>query len=525
MSQATHERPVAAVRGTTARLPAEYAGLAALETLLLDRFARAGYEQMRTPVLEPTELHERKSGAAIVSKLYELADGHGGSLCLRPELTAGIVRAYTAAPEAPPLPFRVAQAGSVFRREKAPAPGLWREFRQVGVELIGAGGPAADAEAISLADWAAAESGVNGVTIRLGHVGLILEMLRRSGLPAAARAALVETFGEAAAEGGDATALERGLDNLADWLAATGGADEEPIASVTSADDGGVDRLFRTLVPVINGRRQGHEIVGRLRRKWDLGHSLRGTLDRVRGHARALAALQGPPGEVLDRLARDHADLAPDSVAELRALVATLGHHGIDPGRIHLDIGFGRGIGFYSQVIFELIAPTQAGPVEVCGGGRYDGLARVLGSDRDDRGVGFAFGLERLAAARDGASGDLSRRRGVVVVGGEGRDGEGDRAAIRLATLLRSQGCPVHLMADGSVEEGRSYARALGLTKTFEVAQSESPGSQNPLLWVEGDVGGAEVVGGREVRPGGPFGFVREEDLVAFARAEAGAQR
>ena len=47
-------------------------------------------------------------------------------------------------------------------------------------------------------------------------------------------------------------------------------------------------------------------------------------------------------------------------------------------------------------MIFELVVATPGGPVEVCGGGRYDGLARVLGSDRDDRGVGFAFGLERL---------------------------------------------------------------------------------------------------------------------------------
>ena len=50
-------------------------------------------------------------------------------------------------------------------------------------------------------------------------------------------------------------------------------------------------------------------------------------------------------------------------------------------------------------MIFELVVPTPGGPIEVCGGGRYDGLARVLGSDRDDRGAGFAFGLERLAEA------------------------------------------------------------------------------------------------------------------------------
>src|SRR4051812_15895573 len=85
------ERPIGQVRGTRDWLPDEFARLSALETLLLDRFARAGYVPMRTPILEFTELHERKSGAGIVSKLFAVADGDP-RLCLRPELTASIVR-------------------------------------------------------------------------------------------------------------------------------------------------------------------------------------------------------------------------------------------------------------------------------------------------------------------------------------------------------------------------------------------------------------------------------------------------
>jgi histidyl-tRNA synthetase len=84
-------------------------------------------------------------------------------------------------------------------------------------------------------------------------------------------------------------------------------------------------------------------------------------------------------------------------VADLGELVEGRGQRGIEASRVELDLGFGRGIGFYTQMIFELVVPTAGGPVEVCGGGRYDGLTHVLGSDRDDRGVGFAFGLERLA--------------------------------------------------------------------------------------------------------------------------------
>ena len=135
---------------------------------------------MRTPVLEFTELHERKSGAGIVAKLYELAGSGPGGVCLRPELTAGIVRAYTGADEPPALPWRVSHAGPVFRHE-TPRPGRLREFQQVGVELLGASGPLADGEVIWLADWALAEAGVEGATIRLGHVGLILEMLEALG--------------------------------------------------------------------------------------------------------------------------------------------------------------------------------------------------------------------------------------------------------------------------------------------------------------------------------------------------------
>ena len=95
------ESPVLPVKGTFDHLPDDLARLAGLEVLILERFARAGYERLSTPVLEPVELHERKSGAGIVSKLFELS-GHGSSrVCLRPELTAGIVRAYAAAHDWP----------------------------------------------------------------------------------------------------------------------------------------------------------------------------------------------------------------------------------------------------------------------------------------------------------------------------------------------------------------------------------------------------------------------------------------
>ena len=448
------ESPIPAVKGTSDRLPADFARLAALESLLLDRFARAGYERLSTPVLESIELHERKSGAGIVSKLFELAD-QSGRLCLRPELTAGVVRAFTGAEPPPSLPWRVSHAGPAFRRESPSRPGRLREFHQVGVERLGDGGPVADAEIIWLASWAMEEAGVKRSTIRLGHVGLILEMLERSGLPATAQASLVERLSEAAAEGGDVGSIGRGLDHFADWLRQASTSEEVSLAAV-GPDDAGVDRLFRTLMPVVNGRRTGREIVGRLRRKWDLGHGFVDALDRVRDRARALADLKGPPGPILDRLARDYEALAPDSVASLRALVESLGHHGVDLGRLELDLGFGRGIGFYSQMVFEIVAPTASGPIELCGGGRYDGLARVLGSDRDPRGVGFAFGLERLGAVLDaqrGKQGGAEEPGPIVVVPASA---EAVPDAVRLATRVRMEGFAAILEASPGAEPATS---------------------------------------------------------------------
>jgi histidyl-tRNA synthetase len=403
------ERPVGLVRGTRDWLPAECARLAALERQLLDSFARAGYLPIRTPILEFTELHERKSGAGIVSKLFELAGAGPAGICLRPELTASIVRAFAAAAESPPLPCRVSSSGPVFRYETDPKEGKLREFTQVGAELLGAPGPAADAEVIALAERSLAQTGIADATIRIGHVGLILEALEHTGLPEAAASALIEMLSAAAAEGKGIQALESALDRLSAWLS-SGSEGRADGASIVQAGDTGVDRLFHHLVPDVTGRRSSDEIIDRLRRKWELECSLSSALGKVRDRAHALAELRGPARAVLERLDPALGGLAPESVSNLRALVEQLAAHGVDVGRVELDLGFGRGIGFYTQMIFALVVAAPTGPIEVCGGGRYDGLAHVLGSDRDDRGVGFAFGLERLAeactarAAREGMS-------------------------------------------------------------------------------------------------------------------------
>src|SRR5262249_3788780 len=191
-----------------------------------------------------------------------------------------------------------------------------REFTQVGLELIGLGGPVADAEVIGLAHRSLVQAGIAAATIRIGHVGLIVEILGETGLPPAVRTALVGMLSAAAADGGRIEALESALDDrLAGWLK-PGGEAEEIVPAVRQADNRGVDRLFRQLVPDVTGRRSGHEIIHRLRRKWDLGHSLEEILGRVRDQVHALDELRGPAREVLERPAHPLPAAAPASAAD-----------------------------------------------------------------------------------------------------------------------------------------------------------------------------------------------------------------
>ena len=476
------EAPVPLVKGTEDRLPTAYARLARLETAILASFERVGYNRLATPILEPVELHERKSGAGIVSKLFLVSGSTSPRVCLRPELTAGVVRAYTASEPAPALPWRVSHAGSAFRHEDPARPDRLREFRQVGLERLGDSGPFADAEVIWLAVAALGEVGIESPKVRIGHVGLILELLARSGLPTSAQTALIEMLSEAAAEGGDVGSIERGLDHFEGWLRRV--TDSEPGETnipAVEASGPGVERLFRTLVPVVTGRRSSQEIVGRLRQKWQLSHELADKLGRVRDQVRAVAKLRGTPNDVLDRLTRDFETWAPDSVTSIRLLIESLQHHGVDADSIILDLGLGRGIGFYSQMIFDLTVTTPNGTVELGGGGRYDGLARVFGSDRDDRGVGFAFGLERidqiLQARTDRArtAAPFATRGALVIPATIGSTS----AAVRLAAQLRKNGCRAILESGWQPTEMVERAQALAARWSVVV---DDPGNSAPIV-------------------------------------------
>jgi histidyl-tRNA synthetase len=163
-----------AVRGTRDILPEEIPSWHVIEAAARELFARYGYREIRTPVFEETELFARGIGAEtdIVSKeMYTFADRDGGSLTLRPEATAGIVRAvieHSLAGSDPAL--KLYALGPMFRRER-PQKGRYRQFHQVDVEAFGFTSPTIDAEVIELALAYLDACGVTRHELLLNSVG------------------------------------------------------------------------------------------------------------------------------------------------------------------------------------------------------------------------------------------------------------------------------------------------------------------------------------------------------------------
>ena len=164
--------PLRSVRGMSDALPDESALLSSVEACCTGVFESFGYREIRLPLLEKTGLFERSIGdtSDIVRKeMYTFEDRGGESLTLRPEGTAGCVRA---AVEHGLLNTvrRLWYAGAFFRRER-PQKGRRRQFHQAGVEVFGVADADADAEVIALADGVWRRLGIGGLQLRLNSLG------------------------------------------------------------------------------------------------------------------------------------------------------------------------------------------------------------------------------------------------------------------------------------------------------------------------------------------------------------------
>jgi len=350
-----------APRGTRDLLPNDRAVFDRLQRTAADLTARYGYQPIETPLFELTAVFERGIGEVtdvVEKELFRLAPRteESESWSLRPEPTAGIVRAYIQhGMQTWPQPVKLTTTGPMFRYDR-PQAGRYRQFWQFDVEAIGDPGPAIDAEIIELGHRFYTEAGVEGVEVLVNSIG-----------DPACRPAYIA-----------------------------------------------------------------------------------GLTDFYRGHASAL-----PPTE-LDRLERNALrllDSKDPAMAELNARAPRITDHLCEACAAHfvavrahleaLDVpfrvepGLVRGLDYYTRTAFEFYVAGREGQQQALGGGgRYDGLAALLGG-RPTPGIGFGLGLDRVALvlAEQGATAPAETGPLAVVVGADPDDTIG---RLRVATELRA---------------------------------------------------------------------------------------
>jgi histidyl-tRNA synthetase len=170
---------ISAPRGTRDLLPDEAPAWDRVEAVVRDLSARYGFERIETPIFERIDLFARglgESSDAVEKEMFRVAGAKGSEeerseWALRPEPTAGIVRAYIEhGMHVRPSPLRLWMMGPMFRYAR-PQAGRYRQFTQWDVEVIGDPGPMVDAELIELAHRFYAQVGLRGVVAQLNSIG------------------------------------------------------------------------------------------------------------------------------------------------------------------------------------------------------------------------------------------------------------------------------------------------------------------------------------------------------------------
>ncbi len=166
---------IQSIKGTVDILPADALKFQHLEKTARKIMACYGYSEIRTPILESTELFARSAGEAsdvVVSKqMYTFDDAGGRSNTMRPEGTAGVVRSMVEHGEFKKLPIhKLFYGGPMFRYEQ-PQKGRQRQFHQIGVEFFGVAHPSADVDVIALCDHLLKALGFENIVTKVNTIG------------------------------------------------------------------------------------------------------------------------------------------------------------------------------------------------------------------------------------------------------------------------------------------------------------------------------------------------------------------
>ena len=175
------EEKIKIPRGTRDFSPDEMFKRRYVERTIREIFQSFGYKEVQTPTFEHLELFTLKSGEEIIEEIYAFKDKGSRDLALRPELTAPVIRFYVEKMQMEPKPLKLFYIGNCYRYDR-PQRGRYREFTQVGCELIGTDTPEAHAELIYLSYTILRNIGLKNIVLRLGNLDIIYSFLENMGV-------------------------------------------------------------------------------------------------------------------------------------------------------------------------------------------------------------------------------------------------------------------------------------------------------------------------------------------------------
>jgi ATP phosphoribosyltransferase regulatory subunit len=363
---------------------------------LVASYVRAGYAQIDPPILQPAEPFLDLSGEDIRRRMFLTTDPDGRELCLRPDLTIPVSRAYLQSGAAG-KPAGFCYLGTVFRHRE----GSTAEVLQAGIESFGRHDKAAaDAEMLALGLEATTHYGVTAPDIRVGDVGLFSAFVAALDLAPAWKRRLTKDFNRK-------WSLAHDLDQLA-----LAGAGEEPeyrgvLAALAGSDPKAAHHLVTDLLSIAGIEAVGGRSVAEIAERF-LEQAALGGGRRLPGETRKLIerflAVRGNPDEAageLRALAKD-ASIELDNALDLfETRTGFLAARGVDVRLMHFSTAFGRGFDYYTGFVFELHDARVKEPL--IAGGRYDGLLARLGVREAIPAVGFAASIAELATCAGAA--------------------------------------------------------------------------------------------------------------------------
>jgi ATP phosphoribosyltransferase regulatory subunit len=369
----------------------EREALARQNAAIMAVIERAGFEHIAPDIIQPADIFLERTGEDIRARTFVFNDPAGNELCLRPDLTVPACRYHLSHAKNPSIESRYCYLGTAFRfPDEALSP---QEFNQAGLEWFGGNDPVAEeARVLKIAISALEATGLSGLKVTLGDLGLFNALLEDMDMPERWRRRLRHQFWRP-------HAFHELLHNFAKPAQAKRTGISIYVDAMERADAAAATAklLQDAALPSVTDRSVA-DIAERLSEK--LADRSQTPLDAVMVKTiESYLTLEGPAMDMAAKFtAISGGKNFKSAIANFEMRIAALEDQGLNPRRFQFSANFGRELEYYTGFVFQIDKDTHNTPLTVAGGGRYDNLLRDLGASTTIPAVGCAIHTERVKA-------------------------------------------------------------------------------------------------------------------------------